>query len=212
MLQNNRILTVYKSRKTIIDLLQYQDFDTSDYEPFTINEIDAMFSNDQLDMLLTNKNTNQKVYVKYNSSKNNISKQIRPKDLKNIIEDLFDIENILTKKDILIVIIDEEPNETIITELNYLYEREGIFVVIHNINRLQYNILNHVLVPECVILDEKEIENLKKTYNISSSSQLPEISRFDPQALAICLRPGQVCKFKRKSATAMYYDYYRVCV
>lgn len=207
MSQSNRILSIYKSRKTMIELLQHQEFDTSDYEPFSVNEIDAMFSNNQLDMLVTNQKTNQKAYIKYTSLK-----QIRTKILKDIIEDLFETENILTKKDILIVIIDDEPNDTIITQVNYLYEREGIFVVIHNINRIQYNILNHVLVPECTILDETEIAELKKTYNINGASQLPEISRFDPQALAICMRPGQICRFKRKSATAMYYDYYRVCV
>lgn len=207
MSQSNRILSIYKSRNTIIDLLYYQEFNVEDYKKFSINEIDAMFTNNQLDMLVTNPKTNIKAYVKYVSSK-----QIRPKNLKDIIEDLFEIENVLTKKDILIVIIDDEPNDTIITEVKYLYEREGIFVVIHNINRLQYNILNHALVPECFILDETEITELKIKFNINSSSQFPEISRFDPQALAICLRPGQVCQFNRKSATAMYYNYYRICV
>jgi DNA-directed RNA polymerase subunit H (RpoH/RPB5) len=68
------------------------------------------------------------------------------------------------------------------------------------------------LVPHCTILEEKEVEELKKKFNIQKLSQLPEISRFDPQALAICLRPGQVCHFQRESATAMLYEYYRVCV
>ena len=42
--------------------------------------------------------------------------------------------------------------------------------------------------------------------------QLPEISRFDPQALALCIRPGDVCKFIRNSSTALEYNYYRICV
>lgn len=82
----------------------------------------------------------------------------------------------------------------------------------HNINRLQYNILEHVLVPTARILEEKDVEEFKQTYNIITLSQIPEISRFDPQALAICLRPGQVCEFTRDSATAMNAKYYRVCV
>jgi DNA-directed RNA polymerase subunit H (RpoH/RPB5) len=41
---------------------------------------------------------------------------------------------------------------------------------------------------------------------------LPEISRFDPLALAIALRPGQVAKFIRNSATALHQDYFRICV
>jgi hypothetical protein len=205
---NNRILSIYKSRKTITELLAYQDYNTSDYDDFSINEIDAMFANSQLDMLLENEKTGTKVYVKYYLA----AKQIRPANLDDVIEDLYSIDNVLTKNDTLIIITEDEPNDTIITKLKYLYDHDGIFVVIHNIKRLQFNILNHKLVPECFILGEDEIEKMKKKYNISNLKQLPEISRFDPQALAICLRPGQVCLFKRESATAMFYDYYRICV
>ena len=125
---------------------------------------------------------------------------------------MYHIDNTLTKKDTLILIIEDEPNETTINKIKYLYNRDGIFVVIHNINRLQYNLLNHTLVPKCTILGSSEIDELKQKYNIMDTKQLPEISRFDPQALAICMRPGQVCKFERQSSTALFYDYYRICV
>ena len=204
---SNRILSIFKSRSTLLELLEYQDYNIDDYKGFSINEIDAMFSNDQLDMLLTNESGN-KTYVKYYLT----NKQIKPQTLDDIIEDLYSIENILTKKDALIIVIEDEPNDTIITKIKYLYDHDGIFVVIHNIKRLQFNILNHRLVPECSILNEKEIEELKVKYNIKELKQLPEISRFDPQALAMCMRPGNVCKFERDSATAMKYNYYRICI
>jgi DNA-directed RNA polymerase subunit H (RpoH/RPB5) len=188
--------------------MEKRGFDIKQYANFSINEIDAMYTNNQLDMLLTNDETEQKAYIKYYLS----AKQIKPDSLDDIIEDLFDIESVLTKKDVLIVIIEDEPNDTIITKIKYLYDRNGIFVVVHNIKRLQFNILNHRLVPSCEILNDGEIEDLKKKYKMTSTTQLPEISRFDPQALAVCLRPGQVCKFQRESLTAMNYDYYRVCI
>lgn len=205
---SNRILSIYKSRHTIIELLDHQEYDTKEYEGFSINEIDAMVTNNQLDMLLTNPKTQRKAYVKYYLN----AKQIRPAVLEDLIEDLYTIENVLTKNDTLIVIIEDEPNDTIITKLQYLYDHDGYFVIIHNIKRLQFNILNHKLVPECIILEEPEIQTLKKKHNIKDLKQLPEISRFDPQALAIGLRPGQVCMFKRESVTAMFYEYYRLCV
>jgi DNA-directed RNA polymerase subunit H (RpoH/RPB5) len=205
---SNRILSIYKSRHTIIELLDHQEYDTKEYEGFSINEIDAMVTNNQLDMLVTNPKTQQKAYIKYYLN----AKQIRPAVLEDIIEDLYAIENVLTKKDTLIIIIEDEPNDTIVTKLQYLYNHDGYFVIIHNMKRLQFNILNHKLVPECIILDELEIQTLKKKHNIKDLKQLPEISRFDPQALAIGLRPGQVCMFKRESATAMFYEYYRLCV
>ena len=207
--KSNRILNIYKSRKNILEILQlYLGYNVSEYENFNINEIDAMYTNLQLDMLINNDSNNNKIYIKYYLS----SKQIRPQNLEDIIEDLFSIDNILTKKDTLIVIIDDEPNDTIITKLKYLYDHDGIFVVIHNINRLQYNILNHKLVPNCKIINEKETKELMIKYNIKDPMQLPEISRFDPQALAMCLRPGNICKFDRNSLTAMEYIHYRICV
>ena len=205
---NNRILSVYKSRNTMLELLDQQNFNVSEYIGFSINEIDAMYNNEQLDILVSHKTNGTKSYIKYYLN----AKQIRPANLDDIIEDLFVIENILNKNDTLIIITEDEPNDTIITKIKYLYDHEGIFVVIHNIQRLQFNILNHKLVPNCEILNEKEIDELRQKYNMKTINQLPEISRFDPQALAMSIRPGQVCRFERDSATAMKYNYYRICI
>lgn len=205
---NNRTLKLFKSRTTLIEQLDHIGYDVSDYEDFSINEVDAMNINNQLHMTLPHRKDNRKIHVKYYLT----SKQINRANLDNMIEDVYNIDNILTKNDILMVIIEDEPNDTIINKIKYLYDHDGIFVVIHNINRLQYNILNHVIVPKCEILGDSEIEELKKKYNILTVNQLPEISRFDPQALIMCMKPGQVCKFKRDSSTALFYDYYRICV
>lgn len=205
---NNKILKLYKSRLTIIDHLASLQYNIDEYEDFSINEIDAMNNNSQLDMLVTNETTNKKIYIKYYLN----AKQMNAQTLDNIIEDLYTIDTVLTTSDTLMIITDVEPNDSILVKIRYLYDHSGIFIVMHNINRLQYNILEHVLVPKARILEEKEVEEFKQTYNIINLSQIPEISRFDPQALAICLRPGQVCEFTRDSATAMNAKYYRVCV
>lgn len=205
---NNRILKLYKSRLTIIDQLSELNYDVTAYESFSINEIDAMNNSSQLDMLITHKLNGKKVYIKYNLN----AKQLNAQTLDNVIEDLYSIDTVLTKEDTLMIITDVEPNETILTKIRYLYDHSGIFIVIHNIHRLQYNLLKHTLIPNSRILGDSEVEELKKTYNIMNLSQLPEISRFDPHALAICLRPGQVCEFTRDSATALNTKYYRVCM
>jgi DNA-directed RNA polymerase subunit H (RpoH/RPB5) len=205
---NSRILKLFKSRNTLIDQLEELEYDTSEHMDFSINEIDAMNNNTQLDFTLKHTKDERKIHIKYYLT----SKQINRANLDNIIEDVYHIDNTLTKNDTLVLIIEDEPNETTINKIKYLYNRDGIFVVIHNINRLQYNILNHTLVPKCTILGNSEIDELKQKYNIMNTKQLPEISRFDPQALAKCMRPGQVCKFERESSTALFYDYYRICV
>ena len=205
---NSRILKLFKSRNTLIEQLEELQYDVSEHMDFSINEIDAMNNNTQLDFTLKHNKNERKIHVKYYLT----SKQINRANLDNIIEDVYHIDNILTKNDTLVLIIEDEPNETTINKIKYLYNRDGIFVVIHNINRLQYNLLNHTLVPKCTILGNSEIDEVKQKYNIMDTKQLPEISRFDPQALAKCMRPGQICKFERESSTALFYDYYRICV
>jgi DNA-directed RNA polymerase subunit H (RpoH/RPB5) len=170
-----------------------------------------MISTNQLDMLVTKSADTpddvRRIYVKYYLD----SKQLRSPVLDDIVEDLFTLDTTLTKKDTLVIITENEPNESIVAKVEYLYNQEGIFVVLFNIKRLQFNILNHKLVPPITILDEMEKEVFMKRYNINSLAKIPEIGRFDPQAQAVFLRPGQICRFERDSISALKYDYYRVC-
>lgn len=209
---SNRIIRIHKSRTVILQQLAERDYAVDDYVGFSINEVDAMLANSQLDMLINHKTNGTKVYIKYYFTLKQTAKQMNKKVLDDIIEDLYSIEDVLTKKDSLIIIIDDEPNDTILEKIRYLYDHDGIFVIIHNIQRLQTNILLHVLVPHMKVLDNTEVAELMKTFNLKSVNQLPEISRFDPQALVMGVRPGQVCYIQRESITALLYDYYRICV
>ena len=207
--------TIYNSRKTLLEVLSNLGYNMDDYNSFSMNEVEAMTRNSQLDMLveyspeIDTAYKNTKIYIKYMLA----SKAIRLKAmLEELVEELFDLEEILTKKDTLIVVVNDEPNDTMVERLKYLYDSRGVFVIIHNIKRLQRNILNHRMVPKHAILTETQTEDLKKQYNVTGVKQLPDISRFDPVALLICLRPGQVCKIERKSDTSIVSDYWRVCV
>ena len=61
-------------------------------------------------------------------------------------------------------------------------------------------------------MSESEVKEVIKRYNIMDKSQFPDISRFDPVARAIGLRPGDVCHISRPSKTAIEANYYRICV
>lgn len=205
---SNKIVSIYNSRVNLTDILDGNGYNVKDNDIFSINEVDAMYKSNQLDMLLTNPKNKRKIYIKYYLK----AKQIKKQDLDEIIEDLYLIEDVLTKDDTLMIITEDEPNDTITSKIKYLYEHDEIFIVVHNIKRLQFNILKHTLVPSCQVLLQEEVIALKQKYNLNSVKQLPEVSRFDPQSLAMCLRPGEVCKYYRKSVTAMNTEYYRVCV
>jgi DNA-directed RNA polymerase subunit H (RpoH/RPB5) len=299
---SNLISNIFRSRHILLNLLERQNYTTSDYSAFNLNEINSMFKYSQLDMLLykngerpqteygnifvdtpeiapessassppmapesppmapesppmapessassppmapesppmapqssassppmapespgivesvvnavssafsggANKGT--KVYVKYH-----LDKAIRDAYLRNIKEQIFEIENILTKEDTLIIIVKEEVNETIENLLKEIWEREGIFIIIHSIKRLLFNILEHSYVPPHRILNDEEDKAMRLKFNVMNDSQLPEISRFDPVAKAIGIRPGQICEIDRPSKTAIISKYYRICL
>ena len=207
------ISTVYTSRNTILDLMGKQGYNIEDYGNFSVNEVNSMKQNNQLDMLLEKKEEDpvtkrkNKIYIRYY-----LGKTIRPANLQEMIDDLFNLEEILKKDDTLFIIIKDEINETLTNELKHIWESDGIFIVIENIKRLQFNILDHELVPKHTILPESEVVNIMKKYNITDKIQFPDISRFDPVARAIGLRPGQLCHIVRSSKTAIEADYYRICI
>jgi DNA-directed RNA polymerase subunit H len=129
-----------------------------------------------------------------------------------MIDDLFILTETLKKSDTLFIIIKDDPNETLINELKHIWESEGIFIVVESIKRLQFNILNHILVPMHRIISEQEVETVMAKYNITNKNQFPDISRFDPVARVIGLRPGQICHIIRPSKTSIKANYYRICI
>jgi DNA-directed RNA polymerase subunit H (RpoH/RPB5) len=208
------ISSVYKSRQTILDLMARQGYNTQEYSNFSITEVNAMFQNKQLDMLLeispTSVNPNsskRKVYISYY-----LAKTLRPQNIEEMIDDLFNLEEILTKQDTFIIVIKEEVNETITNLMKHIWEKDGIFIVIISLKRLQFNILNHTLVPSHRVLSDEEVKKVKDRYNVMDDIQFPDISRFDPVAQVIGIRPGQVCEIIRPSKTAIEGYYYRICV
>jgi len=207
---SSRIVSIYKSRRTLLEQLTQLDFNTADYSVFTVNEIDAMLTSSQLDMLLENEKTGRKIYVKYPRLAS--SRNIQQKMLDELVEDLFLMEEVLTREDTLIIMIEDEPNDSLLAKLRTMWDRDGIFIVVHNMQRLLFNVLHHVLVPKMTVLNDDELQSVMHKYNICDRTQFPEISRFDPQALAIALRPGQVAEIERSSPTALTALYYRVCV
>jgi len=232
------IFKVSRSRAILLDILRDQrGMDATNYDNFSNNEIRILYNNQQLNMLLT-ENTIQgvaekevpegqeeqeenlegtgtgteqkkpkKIFVMYH-----LDKMLRPNNVSEYVEELFKAENVLSKDDDLIIITKDEPNDSLVSSIKTLYDQEGYFVTIFSLDRLQFNVTKHVMVPKHRIMTDAEIKVMSEKYNIMSIKQLPEISRFDPVAQAIGLRPKQVCHITRSSRTAMTTDYYRVCL
>lgn len=206
-MSNHVISEIYKSRTNILDILESRGFDTSDYNHFSYEELHSMIQNNQLDFIVKKRDSEKRVYVKYN-----IMKLLRPTNIYDYIEDLFHIENMLTKDDDLIIINKDEPNDTMNTTIKNIWLKESIYVSIINLARLQFNILNHTLVPKHIVLSSDEKTAFLEKYHITDETMIPTISYFSPVSIVLGIRPGDVCKIERFSKTAIYSDFYRICV
>ena len=213
------ISQIYKSRGVILELMKAQNYNITEYDGFSVNEINTMKTNNQLDLILSKnqyeegeenvikkEDYEKKIYIKYY-----LGKSLRPNNLQEMIDDLFYIEEILTKNDTLLVVVKDEVNETLLNTLKHIWESDKIFIILIPLQRLQFNILEHILVPPHRILNEAEKIQIKNRYNIINDELFPELSRFDPVAKAIGIRPGEVCEITRPSKTAISSFYYRIC-
>ena len=70
---------------------------------------------------------------------------------------------------------------------------------------------DHVLVPKHEIITKKEAEEVLKTYNCRTTD-LPLIFVNDPAIVGLGVKPGDMIKIIRKSATAGESFYYRYVV
>jgi DNA-directed RNA polymerase subunit H (RpoH/RPB5) len=199
---------LYQSRKNLLEIFETNGYDTSNYNGFSQHEIHIMEESKELDMLIEKKNKSHKVYVHYY-----FEKTLKENNLRLMIDELFENTAKLTKNDTLFIIREEEPNETLYKDLKQIWDTSGIYIIVERRKYLLYNILNHILQPKFKIIEEmNEMEEIKKRYNIADMNNFPNISRFDPVARVLCLRPGQLLLCSRASKTAINSDYYRICI
>ena len=198
------IASLFKSRNILLDIIQSRGFDVKEYNNTSINEISKLHENKQLDMLF--ENDDKKIFVKYH-----LTTKLRPNHVWEMLEDLFSYEEILKGEDELIILTKDDPNETLIKLMRNIYNSENKYFNIFSIKKLQYNILKHEMVPPHRIINDDEKNQLFKDYNIKSDSNLPEIDRFDPVAMLIGLRPGQIVEIIRSSRSSITSKYYRLC-
>ena len=210
MAQRNEIevAQLFKSRETILELLKKQGYDVSNYEKQSMTQVSAMKNNDQMDMLVET-GDKKKVYVKYH-----LAKTLKETNILEYIDDLMyqevddaeldadvDAPAHLKKSDDIIIITKDEPNDSLIKALKNIWKQDTVFITV----------LKHEFVPSHRVMNNDEVNTFKQKFKITNDSMLPDINRFSPVALAISIRPGQICEIMRPSNTAIEAPFYRVC-
>jgi DNA-directed RNA polymerase subunit H (RpoH/RPB5) len=208
-MSNNTELTnkVFKARKNLLEYLKNIDYNISDYNSFDLHNIGILVENEQLDMLLSD-SKNKKIYVKFYIFKSNLRLNV----INEMISDLYVLEEVLNPDDTLIIIIKDIPNTSTKDIQSQIYSNENKFINIFGLDTLQFNILEHTLVPKHTVLSNDEIKVVKETYNISDNNQFPTISRFDPPVIDINAKPGDIIKIERSCKNSISSNYYRLCI
>lgn len=228
-LSSIQFTNIYNVRKNIIEILSSINYNVSDYENFSVNELNAMIQHNSLDFYVHKNQENtdnvedllekeeqmksiNNIYIKFYEIGGKSTKRLTPQNIEDMIDEYYYIRQILKPQDRLLIISNDDPNDTLKTYLKTLWDTKKILITIIGRKRLQFNILKHSMVPPHVVLNVGQTRQLKKNYNVINDSNLPEISRFDPVALLLGMKPGQICKITRNSKTAIHAPYYRVCV
>ena len=204
---DNDTKMIYISRINLLKQIQQQGYNVSNFESYSYEQVNTMYKNGQLDMSIKHNETDKKILVKYV-----ISKLIKQSMIEDMVDVLVNEEKILGPDDTIIIVARDPPNDTVQSVIKKIWSNENVMIVIRGIKTLQFNILEHEMVPPHETLTIDELKAFKKQFNIRNNEMVPEISRFDPVAQAIMIRPGEVCKITRSSKTAITSDFYRMCV
>lgn len=206
------INTIFTARNTLLTQLEARGYSTDEYSNSSVSEVNSMHQSEQLDMSMAMENVDEhgrttKIYVKFF-----LGKKLAANNVQEIIDDLYEYDAHLTKNDALLIVMKDEPNMALTSYQKHIWERDGIFLTIISFARLQFDIMKHEYVPPHRAMTIVEMNAIKQKFNVMDDKQFPEISRFDPVAIAIGLRPGQLCEILRPSKTAVWSRYYRMCV
>ena len=99
------------------------------------------------------------MYIKYHLAKN-----IKENHLYDLIDDLYDLEQILDDTDDLILISKHKISQSLKSILKQIYIKDQKFINIYNVDDYLFNILEHKLVPIHTVLTEKEKDEIIKKY------------------------------------------------
>lgn len=113
------------------------------------------------------------------------------------------------RRDRAIVVTIEQPG---VIHRNAVEAHFGPRAETFSLQRLQYNVSRHALVPPHERLSDGAVQELLATYMLPDKRALPSIQSSDPVAKYLGLRPGDVVKVTRPSASAGTTTFYRHCV
>ena len=217
--KSNQMNSIIKSRKVLIQMLEYRGYNTSELNLINDNDLQDIYINNKLDILVDHKNEDKSLLVYY--CDNSIGK-LGTKILKNILQNITNnsFNNIKLKDNTIdVIILSNDPiTDVLLKECYNYYEnsfiknKKGIYIQLFELRSLLFNITECDIVPRHTIMNDDEFEKeIKIPFNVNKATSLPIILKSDPVAMFIGLRPKQTCRITRISETSGLYNNYRYC-
>lgn len=219
-MKNNSHL--FRSRAVILNMLQRRGYDISQYDHYTLDDINAMMN------IVSNGKVTQKFPVtpfdikikhlkddKYMHIRYIFGSKLKIANIETILMSMEEEEKFHSENDEVIFITDYKvPNESMFdNQLDGLYKKleNKYYSQVFEISKLIINIMDHEFVPEHTIIPNEDKSKLLERFDIASYSQLPIILKSDPVAKFIGMKRGDICKIIRPSETSGKYEMYRYC-
>lgn len=203
---------IYRSRLTLLDILESRNYNVDKYRKFSPAEATAAVASaafPSLSFTVSKKNDDTKICeVRYA----NISRQ----KLNTFFDDIEDKDTENTEVIVMISGPITDAHHTIalkqFTNAKESGERRKLRVSFFSIYMLVINPLQHILVPKHEIIPHESHKELMESMYITSKSKFPEIKfHIDPIARCIGAVPGDIIKIIRYSLSAGESILYRMC-
>lgn len=214
---------IYRSRHTLLDILEARGYEVAKYRKFSPIEATAAvtaptessnISLSGLNFTVTKKDDDtKKCMIQY-------EKTITTKKLESQIEEKITEDQCENIEIIVMMASSISAAHHKLALQQYIQPKESgdrgrrkLRVSFFSIYMMVINPLKHVLVPKHEIVPEDQHRQLMDSMYITSKSKFPEIKfHIDPIARCIGAVPGDIVKITRASASSGEAIIYRVCV
>lgn len=199
--------SIYRSRLTLLDILDERGYDVNIYRKFSPAEAAAAG-------LEAFSSLSFKVFKRDDPSK--VCDVRYAKIARNKLESFFDDipDEDIPNTEVIVMMMESVADAHHLTALRqYMKNSRGkLRVSFFSVYMLVVNPLRHILVPKHEIIPVNKHKELLESMYITSKSKLPEIKfHVDPITRCIGAAPGDIIKITRFSSSAGESIIYRVC-
>jgi DNA-directed RNA polymerase subunit H (RpoH/RPB5) len=195
-----QIDNIYRSRITILDILESRGYIVAPYRKFSPAEIHIAASSglSSLDLVLKHKDTDDSCALIYTNT------------TAVAFEKLLNKQEEAHKEVVIMTFVENLEKYHIIAAKYYLANKIRVFCF--NIPRIVNNPLNHVMVPKHELVPTEQHKDLLDSMFITEKKMLPHITSADPIIRCIGGLPGDIVRIERPSPSAGTYTVYRLVV